>query len=216
MDNATIEDIKKTIEDCIKHQIRSVMDWHFGEPVYDDPDNCPKLTGAKGLRELCARLHWVNFRLWHVEDRARRVDLPDSVIVECKRTADRLNQIRNDLTEAMDECLADMLKKCVSSRDGAPLATETVGCALGRLSVIALRIYHLKEQTGRRDVCDRHKTTCSNLYSSVETQHQRLVEAVNALMDDYAAGRKQHHVHRFFKMYNDPELNPELYKNKQE
>lgn len=215
-DPMTFDRIRKALEDCMAHQARSVMDWHFGEPVYDDPDEAPELEGISGLRELSARLHWVNFRMWHLEDRARRRDLDTSVIAECKYAYDRLNQVRNALTERLDECLWSLMEPLLPKQAGPNMATETVGCVLGRLSVEALRIYHLKEQARRRDVDHDHVNVCTGMCADVEAQREAVGRAVLGLIDQYEAGTLRPAVHRFFKMYNDPDLNPELYKNKQE
>ncbi len=215
-DDITFDRIRTGLADCMAHQVRSVTDWHFGEPVYEDPDENPALEGIPGLRELAARLHWVNFRMWHLEDRARRRDLDASIIAECKYAYDRLNQVRNALTERVDECLVAMLQPLLPAGARDCTNTESVGCALGRLSVEALRVYHLKEQTRRRDADSSHVDTCTDMCAEVNAQRESLGKAVLGLIDQYEAGTLKPSVHRFFKMYNDPDLNPELYKNKQE
>ena len=182
--------------------------------MYDDPDECPELEGLPGLRELSARLHWTNFRMWHLEDRARRRDVPERVIAECKYAYDRLNTVRNALTEAVDVCLMTLLESLLPENAEDRHNTETLGCALGRLSVLALRLYHMQEQARRRDAGEEHKNTCSGLCEEVLGQRDRLADSVVELLEDYAEGRKKPLAHKYFKMYNDPEMNPELYKNK--
>lgn len=213
MAEITFDDIRGAVQDCIDHQVRSVTDWHFGEPVYDDPDACPELEGIAGLRELCARLHWTNFRMWHLEDRARRRDVSEKVIAECKYAYDRLNQTRNALTEAVDICLVEMMEPLLPADAEDRRNTETFGYALGRLSVLALRLFHMKEQAGRREAGKEHVETCTGLCGAVQAQHEALVRSMLELLEDYAEGRKKPEAHRFCKMYNDPEMNPELYKN---
>ncbi len=214
MADITFDDIKQAVTDCINHQVRSVTDWHFGEPVYENPDECPELEGTAGLRELSARLHWTNFRMWHLEDRVRRTDVPEKVIAECKFAYDRLNAVRNSLAEAIDVCLVSMMHRLLPADCEDRYNTETVGCALDRLSVLALRVYHMEEQARRRDAAEEHKETCSGLCGKVQAKHDRLMRSVLELIDDYAEGRKKPEVHQYFKMYNDPAMNPELYKNK--
>ncbi|WP_147821884.1 DUF4254 domain-containing protein [Salidesulfovibrio onnuriiensis] len=214
MAEITIDDIKETLADCVNHQVRSVTDWHFGEPVYENPDECPALEGIAGLRELSARLHWVNFRMWHLEDRARRRDVPEKVIAECKYAYDKLNTVRNGLAEAIDVCLLGMVCPLLPESAEDRYNTETVGCVLDRLSVMALRVFHMREQARRKDAGEDHTNTCSDLCEEVQARHDRLVRSLMELIDEYAEGRKKPEVHQYFKMYNDPEMNPELYKNK--
>lgn len=215
MADITIETVKETIQDAIKHQTRSVMDWHFGEPVYDDEgDPADDLCGVPGFRELVARQHWANFKLWHVEDRARRKDVDASVIADCKYAIDGLNQKRNDLIERVDECLIGMLSPLLPGDAAEKYNTETVGAALDRLSIQALKIYHMKEQCNRKDVEQDHKDACNAKVLTLQQQHEDLERAILELIDEYMAGTKKPKVYFQFKMYNDPKLNPELYQNK--
>lgn len=215
MADITIEKVKEIIEDAIAHQTRSVTDWHFGEPVYDDEGD-PKddLCGEPGFRELVGRQHWANFKLWHVEDRARRKDVDAQVIADCKYAIDGLNQKRNDLIERVDECLISMLAPQLPADAPERYNTETVGAALDRLSIQALKIYHMKEQCSRQDVDQDHVDACSLKVATLQQQHDDLGRAILELIDEYAAGTKKPKVYFQFKMYNDPSLNPELYANK--
>jgi hypothetical protein len=214
MADMTIEKIKDIIQDAINHQTRSVMDWHFGDPVYDDEgEPADDLCGEAGLRELVGRQHWANFKLWHVEDRARRKDVDAKVIADCKYAIDKLNQKRNDLIERVDECLIAMLAPNLPEDGADRYNTETVGAALDRLSIQALKIYHMKEQCRRKDVDEGHIDTCSVKVVTLQQQHDDLGRAIFELIDEYAAGSKRPKVYFQFKMYNDPRLNPELYKN---
>lgn len=202
--------IKEAVADAIAHQTRSVTDWHFGEPVYDgEPEN---LHGIAGFRELVARQHWTNFQLWHVEDRARLKDVDAAVIANCKYKIDGLNQKRNDLIEKVDACLIEMLHPLLPADAAERYNTETVGAALDRLSIQALKIYHMKEQCNRKDVDAEHVQQCEAKVVTLNQQHKDLEKAILELIDEYAAGTKKPKVYFQFKMYNDPSLNPELYK----
>ncbi len=215
MVDITYDKVKEIIQDAITHQTRSVTDWHFGEPVYDDegePSN--ELSGESGFRELVARQHWANFQLWHVEDRARRKDVDAVVIADCKYAIDKLNQKRNDLIERVDECLIGMLVPLLPENAPERYNTETVGAALDRLSIQALKIFHMKEQCNRKDVDADHKDSCNAKVLTLMQQHDDLGRAILELVDEYAAGTKKPKVYFQFKMYNDPRLNPELYANK--
>ena len=213
MADINFDTIKATIRDTVTHQTRSVSDWHLGEPVYEgSPEN--DLHGMAGFRELAGRQHWANFQLWHVEDRARRTDVDAMVIADCKYAIDKLNQKRNDLIERVDECLIGMLAPLLPEDGAQRYNTETVGAALDRLSIQALKIFHMKEQCNRRDVDQSHVRQCNAKVDVLDTQHGDLVRAILELVDEYAAGTKKPKVYFQFKMYNDPSLNPELYKNK--
>lgn len=208
----TYDIVKETIRDAVAHQTRSVMDWHFGNPVYEGKPGV--LLGVQGFRELVARQHWTNFQLWHVEDRARRKDVDAKVIADCKYAIDQLNQQRNDLIERVDECLMGMLEPLLPAATVERYNTETVGAALDRLSIQALKIYHMKEQCNRKDVGEAHRTQCDAKVVTLSQQHVDLERAILELVDEYAAGTKKPKVYFQFKMYNDPSLNPELYENK--
>ncbi|BDQ35426.1 DUF4254 domain-containing protein [Pseudodesulfovibrio portus] len=210
MADITIEIVKETIQDAVKHQLRSVMDWHYGEPVYDgDPED--DLAGIPGFRELVGRQHWTNFQLWHVEDRARRQDVDAKVIADCKYAIDKLNQKRNDLIERVDECLIGLIDSLLPEDGVEKYNTETVGAALDRLSIQALKIYHMDEQCRRKDVDQDHKEACGGKVLTLKQQHEDLEQAILELIDEYAVGVKKPKVYFQFKMYNDPKLNPELY-----
>ncbi|QJB57373.1 DUF4254 domain-containing protein [Pseudodesulfovibrio sp. zrk46] len=215
MADITYDKIKETIQDAINHQMRSVTDWHFGSPVYDDEgEPANDLAGVSGLRELIGRQHWTNFQLWHVEDRARLKDVDANIIAQCKYEIDQLNQKRNDLIERVDECLIGMLAPLLPADAAERYNTETVGAALDRLSIQALKIYHMKEQCRRKDVDQAHIDQCDAKVVTLQQQHEDLGRAIHELIDEYAEGTKKPKVYFQFKMYNDPSLNPELYKNK--
>jgi hypothetical protein len=211
MADITYETLKEALRDAIAHQTRSVMDWHFGDPVYEGEPG--ELNGIPGLRELVARQHWANFQLWHVEDRARRKDVDSRVIADCKYAIDKLNQKRNDLIERVDACLNEMLIPLLPAGAADRYNTETVGAALDRMSIQALKIYHMKEQCYRKDVDEAHVEQCNAKVCVLLRQHEDLGIAVLELLDEYAAGTKRPKVYYQFKMYNDPRLNPELYGN---
>jgi hypothetical protein len=178
------------------------------EDKFDDA-----LQGLAGFKKLIGQEHLSNFRLWHEEDRARRRDVSNEVIAQVKRNIDALNQERNDLIEQMDErilktFLGDMGEGVLQP----PYNTETPGSGIDRLSILSLKLYHMREQTKRDDVDGDHRTLCEHKYRSLLEQRDRLVSSVGELLDEVRAGRKGLYVYRQFKMYNDPKLNPELYR----
>jgi cell division protein FtsB len=202
--------LKTLLRDAWNAQSDQVTFWHQTEPPKDI-----EARPGDGLVELVVRQHLKNFQLWHVEDRARRKDVDDSVITACKREIDRLNQERNDLIEQVDQWLVGYIAGFAKQKDAAPrYNTETVGSALDRLSILSLKIYHMREQTERTDTDPEHKNICREKLETLLVQHQDLAESVLALVDEYAQGLKTPKVYFQHKMYNDPSLNPELYEKK--
>ena len=191
-------------------QLSHVELWHAEEPPADIP-----ARQVDGLVGLIVRQHLKNFLLWHVEDRARRTDVDDHVITLCKREIDGLNQQRNDLMEQVDAWLVRAIESFpVQQRipDGSRrFNTETLGAALDRLSILSLKIFHMREQTGRPDVDLAHLARCREKLSLLEAQHGDLSRSILELVDEYAMGVKSPKVYFQCKMYNDPALNPELY-----
>jgi hypothetical protein len=191
-------------------QLDLVALWHDEEPPADIP-----ARPGDGLVELVVRQHLKNFLLWHVEDRARRTDVDDSVITRCKREIDGLNQQRNDLMEQVDAWLvaavAQFPAQQAAGGDARRHNTETVGAALDRLSILSLKIFHMREQTSREGVEPAHLDRCREKLGVLLDQHSDLSRSVLELVDDYALGVKSPKVYFQCKMYNDPALNPELY-----
>jgi len=204
----------QTLKDLLRQawtaQLNSVALWH----EEDAPADLPERPGD-GLVDLVLRQHLKNFLLWHVEDRARRKDVDDSVITGCKREIDGLNQQRNDLMEQVDAWLVRAVATFAAQKDlpeqSRRFNTETVGAALDRLSILSLKIFHMREQTGRVDVAAEHLESCLDKLQLLEAQHRDLSRSVLELIDDYAQGVKSPRVYFQCKMYNDPALNPELY-----
>ncbi|MBI2826186.1 MAG: DUF4254 domain-containing protein [Planctomycetia bacterium] len=165
-----------------------------------------------GFLQVVCEQHKFNFLLWHEEDIARSPQASDSQMAQVKRAIDRYNQQRNDCIERLDLFLIDSL-----SRDGlapaadARLNTETPGSAIDRLSILALRIYHLQEQIDRADATGEHRHKAADRLAICQTQRTDLAGALAELVADVAAGRKRLKVYRQLKMYNDPTMNPYLY-----
>lgn len=190
------------IEDIIKLQTQTVADWHNG----------PIVNSQTGLLATVCTQHSFNYQLWHEEDIARSPDVTDQEIARVKRSIDRFNQQRNDWIEKIDDQIAEMMiASNVKIRDDAPLNTETPGSAMDRLSIMALRLYHLNEQLQRTDASEDHRRSVGQKISVCKLQQSELAKSLQQLVDDIAAGTKRHLTYRQFKMYNDPTLNPYLY-----
>jgi hypothetical protein len=169
----------------------------------------------RDLLYLVCEQHKFNFLLWHEEDVARSPDVGDAKIAAVKRAIDGYNQKRNDAIEKID----DYLKREVETRGivvlpTARLNTETPGQAIDRLSILALRIYHMEDQLERSDATAEHLARVRGKLEILHIQHEDLSGSLQELFNDIFAGRNRLKLYRQFKMYNDPSLNPYLYQRK--
>ena len=164
------------------------------------------------LPYLICDQHKYNFLLWHEEDIARSPNVGDYRIAAVKRAIDRFNQQRNDATERIDDFLIRTLtERNVVIQPDARWNTETPGSVIDRLSILALRVYHMQEQADRLDAGDEHVQRSRQKLGVLHAQHDDLSAALGEMLADIFAGRKRLKVYRQFKMYNDPSLNPYLY-----
>lgn len=191
-----------------------VRDWHR-DPVPIEAalerGGWAKGPAAHGLGPAIGREHLTNIRLWHEEDEARRPDVGDPAIAAVKRRIDRLNQRRNDLIEAIDEALAATLEDlAVEPRDGCRLHSETPGAIVDRLSILALKVFHMREEVERTDASPDHRRECAGRLAVLERQRADLAGCLADLQRELTAGRARFRTYRQFKMYNDPETNPAL------
>jgi len=166
----------------------------------------------EGFLQLVCQQHSYNYQLWHEEDIARSPDVGDERIAAVKRAIDRFNQQRNDAIEQLDAAiLRQLIERKVSPADGARQNTETPGSTIDRLSILALRRYHMQEQADRPDASQEHRDKVNARLAVLAEQHADLSRSLAELLEDIFAGRKRLKVYFQFKMYNDPTLNPYLY-----
>ncbi len=185
----------------------TVVRWH-----HTAPDNL-----YRDLLAIVCQQHQFNYLLWHEEDVARSPDVSDARIALVKRAIDGYNQQRNDYIERIDEALLDVLAEAgAAPAPNARLNTETPGSAVDRLSIMVLRIYHLEEQLARPDVDAVHIDRVQERLHRCRVQQTDLANSLTELLADLAAGRKLLKVYRQMKMYNDPTLNPYLYRRTQQ
>ena len=184
------------------------------------PDAAPELPEGE-LWHWITTNHRNNSRLWAEEDLARRTTVGDADIAANKRAIDGFNQARNDATERVDELLLTALGlvDAASARSDAPVATvpadarlnsETAGSMIDRLSILALKVNAMRQQTERRDVDAQHIASSQGKLARLLQQRADLGGCLDALLADARAGRAYFKVYRQFKMYNDPRFNPQL------
>jgi hypothetical protein len=173
-------------------------------------EESPAATGTEFLL-LVEENHLRNFQLWHEEDIARRDDLGSERVHQAKRAIDRFNQERNNFIEEMDKLLVAALKPLEA---GVPRNSETPGMMIDRLSILALKEFHMREETLRADASEAHRATCAEKLARIIRQRADLTQCVGDLLADVADGTRTFAVYYQFKMYNDPALNPQLYQDK--
>jgi len=154
------------------------------------------------------RNHRMNFEVWHAEDEARRDDLGPVKVYDAKRIIDRCNQSRNDAIEQFDVWL---LGQFPPPRENAPLHSETAGMIVDRLSILALKIFHMRIEAVRESADDSHRRKCAQKCVVLEEQHNDLKQCLQTLVEEMLAGTRQCKLYRQLKMYNDSSLNPQLY-----
>jgi hypothetical protein len=168
---------------------------------------------ASRLEALVIRQHRQNFDLWHHEDRARAPLASAEQIALTKREIDAVNQIRNDLVEAIDrELLGDLDRAGVKL--GGELHSETPGMIIDRLSILSLKIFHTREQVARQDTTAEHLARSRERLEILLQQQNDLAACLMALWGQVHNGTRYFKVYRQLKMYNDPDLNPEIYSSR--
>ncbi len=175
-----------------------------------------KSTGqrhASGLWQFVELNHRYNCLLWDEEDLARRKTVPDSEIAANKRAIDGYNQKRNDAIERMDEAMLERLRSA-PRLPGARLNSETAGSMIDRLSILSLKVHHMRLQTGRSDVDAAHIANCAARLERFLEQRLDLAGCFDRLRAEASRGEACFKVYRQFKMYNDPALNPAVYGEK--
>ncbi|MGP8174171.1 MAG: DUF4254 domain-containing protein [Terracidiphilus sp.] len=163
---------------------------------------------------LVARQHGANFDLWHIEDEARAPGATDAELAGVKRRVDRTNQRRNDLAEELDRALLGWLETRGLPKPEAPLHSESPGLIIDRLSILSLKIYHSREEAERADAPAGHSGRNRERLAILEEQRADLARCLDALWRETLAGTRRFKIYRQLKMYNDPSLNPAIYRKR--
>ena len=156
---------------------------------------------------------WIDTVQWHLEDIIRDPHINPQYALAMKRRIDRSNQDRTDLVEDIDSYFRQTYSNVTPLPD-ARLNTESPAWAVDRLSILALKIYHMREQVERQDASDEHRAKCQAKLNVLLEQQVDLSTAIDQLLEDIEQGRKYMKVYRQMKMYNDPSTNPVLYNKK--
>ena len=172
--------------------------WHQVEPSAE----------GEGFDLLLRKNHYFNFMLWHEEDIARRDDLGSERVHQAKRAIDHYNQQRNNFIEEMDKMLVADLQPAES---GVPKNSETPGMIIDRLSILALKEFHMREEAERSDASEEHRANCGEKLARIRLQRSDLTQCLRDLIEAIIVRTRSFSVYYQFKMYNDPALNPQLY-----
>jgi len=162
------------------------------------------------LSQVAAQ-HRANFELWHIEDEARTPGCTDAELAAVKRRVDTTNQRRNDLAEQLDRALLAMLAPKNLPNNQASLHSESPGLIIDRLSILALKIYHTREEAERKDAPQGHAERNRERLAILEEQRADLAACLDTLGRETVAGSRRFKLYRKLKMYNDPSLNPAVY-----
>ena len=189
---------------------RSTLDYHVKNDVYTPIQNPfqPETIDA-----FLYEKNWIDVVQWHLEDIIRDPEINPVRALEIKRWIDQSNQERTDLVEKIDSYFLYRFRDIKPLAD-ATLNTESPAWAIDRLSILAIKIYHMQEETHRSDASESHLEACRKKLHTLLEQRDDLSLAINRLLDEIADGKKYMKVYKQMKMYNDPALNPVLYGKK--
>ncbi len=187
-----------------------IADYH----KYDDINRqCKNPYSAGTLEFLLYRKCWIDTVQWHLEDIIRDPGIDPVKALEIKRWIDRSNQERTDMVEYIDSWYLEKYRNVETAPD-AKINTETPAWAIDRLSILALKIYHMQIEASRKDASAEHLGKCQEKLSVLLQQRKDLTQGITELLEDIASGAKYMKVYKQMKMYNDPSLNPVLYASK--
>jgi hypothetical protein len=193
------------------HEIFKLHDEYLSDLTW--PENFKlKHQGSNTILEFIEANHFFNTKLWNEEDLARRQKVSDTEIASNKRAIDKFNQARNDYIEKIDDFIISsipLLNEMLGKQN-----SETLGAMIDRSSILSLKIFHMFIQTERKDVELAHINTCSQKLITLNKQRHDLGICFDELLEDCKNGQRHIKQYKQFKMYNDPNLNPQMYSEK--
>ena len=192
---------------CYEAFQRSIDDYHVTDHV-DAPVKNPYPAGS--FEHLLYAKNWIDTVQWHLEDIIRLPEINPAEALQIKRRIDKSNQDRTDMVEKMDDYFLDQFKS-VTPKPSAKINSETPAWLLDRMSILLLKIYHMKEQTERKDASAEHIAKCKAKLDVLMEQRSDMQLAFDQLVEDIRTGDRKMKVYRQMKMYNDASLNPMLY-----
>ena len=187
---------------------KSIADYHLNDNVNQSINNTYEKDSFK---YFLYQKNWIDTVQWHYEDIIRNPDIAPEEALTIKRKIDQLNQQRTDLVEQIDDFFYNTFSS-VSKKDNALINTESPAWAIDRLSILCLKIYHMDIEVNRKDASEEHIQKCNLKLEILNQQFLDLTTAIDCLLNEYSSGTKYMKVYRQVKMYNDPSLNPILYK----
>jgi hypothetical protein len=190
---------------------QSIMDYHQFDCV-DHPIQNPYPVGS--FEALLYHKNWIDAVQWHLEDIIRDPNIDPVEALRIKRKIDASNQERTDMVEYLDSYFLNLYKDVKTDAD-TPINTETPAWAFDRLSILELKIYHMEQEIKRTDVDKAHIQKCQEKLDVLLQQESDLATAIVQLMNEIYLGKKKMKLYKQMKMYNDPKLNPVLYKEKE-
>ncbi len=189
---------------------QSIKDYHQFDDV-NHPIHNPYPKDQ--IEHLLYLKNWIDTVQWHYEDIIRDPQISPEAALELKRKIDASNQHRTDVVEYIDSYFLQKYEN-IKAKPHAKINSESPAWAIDRLSILALKIYHMNEEVERIDASPEHKLKCETKLTILLEQRQDLTTAIDDLLDDIEAGNKYMKVYKQMKMYNDDDLNPVLYQNK--
>ena len=199
-------------EQIIELQDRETRSLHQAEAAISMAKADAGPEGRADWLEAVGRQHRANFELWHIEDEARAPGASDSDLAGVKLRVDVTNQLRNDLAEQLDRVLLGWLESKGLPNPAAELNSESPGLMIDRLSILALKIYHTREESERAGAPEGHAERNLERLAILEEQRRDLAGCLDALWRETLDGKRRFKLYRQLKMYNDPALNPAIYR----
>lgn len=194
-------------ENCNRIFDLATSDYHITDSIEAE---APRRFEADTMDALLYRKNWIDVTQWHMEDLIRDPEIDPAAGMELKHLIDASNQDRTDRVEDIDTYFREKYSGVTPAAD-ATINTESPAWAIDRLSILAVKLYHMRAELDRKDASPEHIAKCSAKLAVLEEQRRDLTAAIDALLDDIAAGRKYMKVYRQMKMYNDADTNPVLY-----